>query len=218
MRKVFVRFLAFSPEQREMLRAFLANDFVGGGSLLLQDLIFTSSLALENVRNGRAWHGRAIGRCARCRQHLVRTAPSPADNGIGRFIDRAVLKSLIRFFALGVQALVSLFALKAPVLVFWGHRCREVYTSLRLSSCRGEARTRSPSAPGVTAPLPFSTTDCPGFRGVCDTVLTELSFTLPQGTYRHVPRSAELDFYPADLSKRAPLIAAVKAVGFQCSR
>jgi hypothetical protein len=96
MRKVFVRFLAFAPQQREMLRAFLAKAFVRVGSLFLRDLILTSSLALENVRNGRAWHGRAIGLCAGCRQHLVRTAPSGADHSIGRFIDCVVLKSLIR--------------------------------------------------------------------------------------------------------------------------
>src|SRR5204863_2036042 len=54
----------------------------------------------------------------------------------------------------------------------------------------------------------------PGFRGVCDTVLTQLPFTLAQGTCQHVPASTELHLYPADLSKRVPVIAAVKAVGF----
>jgi hypothetical protein len=33
------------------------------------------------------------------------------------------------FFALDAQTLVGLFALKARLLVFWRHRCREVYTS-----------------------------------------------------------------------------------------
>src|SRR4051794_39665955 len=55
----------------------------------------------------------------------------------------------------------------------------------------------------------------PGFRGVCDTVLTQLSFALPQGTCRHVPGSTDLHFYLADLSKRVPV--GVKAVGFQYS-
>jgi hypothetical protein len=40
-------------------------------------------------------------------------------------------------------------------------------------------------------------------------------FTFPQGTCRHVPGSTELHFYPADLSTRVPVVAAVKAVGFQ---
>jgi hypothetical protein len=133
MRKVVVRFLAFARQQCDVLRAFLAKDFVRGGSLLLKDLILTDSLALENLRNRRAWRGRPIGLGARRRQYLVRTASSSADDGIGRLIDCAfpVLRRLIRFFALDAQALVGLFALKARLLVFWRHRCREVYTSRR---------------------------------------------------------------------------------------
>ncbi|HEX9083515.1 MAG TPA: hypothetical protein VF836_02160 [Gemmatimonadaceae bacterium] len=135
MRKVFVRFLAFARQQCEMLRAFLAKDFVRTGSLLLKDLILTNSLTLEDPRNGRVRRRRAIGLGARCRQYLVRTASSSADDGIGRLIDCAspVLKSLVGFFALDAQTLVGLFALKARLLVrllvFWRHRCREVYTS-----------------------------------------------------------------------------------------
>src|SRR6476646_493948 len=44
-----------------------------------------------------------------------------------------------------------------------------------------------------------------GLRGVCDTVLTPLSFTLAQWTCRHVLRSTELHSYPRHLSKRVPV-------------
>jgi hypothetical protein len=37
---------------------------------------------------------------------------------------------------------------------------------------------------------------------------------LGTGRGRYVPRSTQLHFYPSDLSKRVPVIAAVKAVGF----
>src|SRR5687767_12902877 len=128
MRKVFVRFLASARQQREMFRAFLAKDFIRGVPLLLKNSILTSSLAGQKLRNGRP-RGRAIGPGARGRQQIVRTASCAADDSIGRLVDSDVLTGPIRLFALDPQAFVGLFALKAPLLVFWRHRSREVYTS-----------------------------------------------------------------------------------------
>jgi hypothetical protein len=96
-----------------MLSTFHAKDFVRVGSLLLKDLVLPDSLALENRRNGGAGrrHGRwSIGPGARCREHVVRTASSPADDGVRRLIDGAapILERLIRFLALDAQAFVGL--------------------------------------------------------------------------------------------------------------
>src|SRR5688572_3933450 len=116
VRKVFVRFFAFARQQRDMLSAFPAKDFVRVGSLLLKELVLPDSLAFENLRNGRA--GRSYGRQpvrlgARCREQVVRTTTSPVDDSVRRVLDGAtrVFERLIRFPAFDAQALIGLIAL-----------------------------------------------------------------------------------------------------------
>ena len=121
------------------------------GSLLLKELILTALLLL-NVRNGRAWRRRAIGLGARmppetsCRTARARLITASAVSSIV-----AVLKSLIRFFALDAQTLVSLFALEAPVAGLLGTSMpRSLHLAVDQSSSQVRPE-RGGSSVGVTS-------------------------------------------------------------------